>query len=77
MPDDAEWCCGAGVCCNETKRRVKLAELLKQAVPHLSQQEATDAADFFHDHFDLLPKSLGFGPAFHKLADLARETEYS
>jgi len=76
MPDDAEWCCAAGVCCNETKRRAELAELLTQAVPTLTPVQVGKVADWIHDHFDILPRSLGFGKAIDNLATMAREHPY-
>lgn len=69
MDDQAELCCAAGICCNAEKRETELAELLTKWCGHHLTPEAVAAA--IHDHFDLAPKSLGFGPAFRALADMA------
>ena len=74
--DVPDFCCAAGICCNEAKRRAELARILDAAVPHLNASEAAAVADYIHDNFTLLPKSLGFGPAFHALAEMARDHPY-
>jgi len=78
MPhDDAEWCCAAGVCCDQEKRRKALATLLTQHLANINPAEAAAVANFMHNEFTLLPKSLGFGPAIHNLAEMAREHPYT
>ncbi len=76
MPDEADWCCAAGICCGEQQRRKKLAHLLHHAVPSLSAAQAASIADVIHDRFTILPITLGFGPAFDALDALAREYPY-
>ena len=77
MPhDEPELCCAMGLCCDQAKRRAVLAKMLKQHVANLSAAEATAVANFIHNEFDLLAKSLGFGPAFQKFAEMAREHPY-
>jgi len=78
MPDDIpELCCAFGSCCNETKRRVELAKLLKHAVPHLSDAEATAVSNFMHDNADMVEKSLGLGVFLHKFAEDVRAHPYT
>lgn len=76
MPDDAELCCAAGVCCNQQKRRVALANILTEKVGHAGPFTAVEIADAVHDLFDIVPKSLGLGVFLHKFADMAREHPY-
>ncbi len=76
-PDTEELCCGAGVCCDDEKRRRALAKQLRDNDPHLSGAAAMVAADFIHRTYDILPKSLGFGPAFEALEVMARAHPYN
>ena len=58
MSDTQEYCCASGVCCSEDKRVKSLAHLLEQHTG-LTHGDATEAAGFIHESFDLLPKAAG------------------
>ncbi len=74
--DNPDLCCGAGICCDEDKRRAKLAQLLQAAVPHLHEREAAAVAAYIHDTFSILPKGLGFDEPFQNFALMARANPY-
>lgn len=69
--DVAELCCAAGACCDDEKRQTELAELITRWCGH--HITAAEAAAAVHEHFILLPKALGFGPAFMAYGDMIRQ----
>ena len=78
MPDDtADQCCAAGICCNHAKRRAALAKMLREHDSRLSERESTTAADFIHDTFDIVPKTLHLHDFLERYATMAREHPYT
>lgn len=77
MPDEAELCCGAGICCNKAKRRVALAKILRERVPAISDKQSLELADAVHDDFDIVPRSLNLGDFLERFAAMARERPYT
>lgn len=76
--DTQDYCCAIGLCCggdDEQKRIHALAKILKDALgnePHT----LPNVAEAIIEHFDLTPKSWGWGVLMRKIGSIARTFPY-
>lgn len=76
--DTADACCAIGLCCggdDDQKQKAALVKILRAALqdqPHTLE----NVADALIEHFDLTPKSWGWGVLMRHIGVVARKNPY-
>ena len=66
---DEQMCCAAGVCCGDGDEIVALSQRLQNNDGSLTEAQATEAAEYLHHHFTLVPESFGLKQFIRKIQE--------